>query len=69
MNYEILFFAASVQTLVEKWPVGIYASFVRIAEQMVVSGPNLGTPYTKAMGCLKFEREVQRVLAERSFAA
>ena len=47
MNYEILFFATSVQALIEKWPVGI---FVRIAEQMVVSGPNLGMPYTRAMG-------------------
>ncbi len=50
MNYEIQFFAASVQALIEKWPAGIYASFVRIAEQMVMSGPNLGMPYTKAMG-------------------
>ena len=55
MNHEILFFAASVQTLIEKWPVGIYAGFVRISEQMVVSGPNLGMPYTKAMGDGLFE--------------
>ena len=27
----------SVQTLIEKWPVGIYANFVRISEQMAVS--------------------------------
>jgi phage-related protein len=55
MNYQILFFALSVQALIEKWPVGIYAGFVRIAEQMVVSGPNLGMPYTKAMGDGLFE--------------
>ena len=55
MNCEILFFAVSVQTLVEKWPTGIYASFVRITEQMVISGPNLGMPYTKAMGDGLFE--------------
>jgi phage-related protein len=55
MKYEILFFAASVQTLIEKWPVGIYANFVRISEQMAVSGPNLGMPYTKAMGDGLFE--------------
>ena len=55
MNYEIQFFAASVQALIEKWPAGIYASFVRIAEQMVMSGPNLGMPYTKAMGDGLFE--------------
>ena len=50
MYYKILFFASSVQALIEKWPVGIYASFIRIAEQMEMSGPNLGMPYTKAMG-------------------
>ena len=55
MNFQILFFATSVQTLIEKWPVGIYASFVRITEQMVLSGPNLGMPYTKAMGEGVFE--------------
>ena len=55
MNFQILFFTTSVQALVEKWPVGIYASFVRISEQMVVSGPNLGMPYTKAMGDGLFE--------------
>ena len=55
MNFQILFFATSVQALIEKWPVGIYASFVRIAEQMAVSGPNLGMPYTKAMGEGLFE--------------
>jgi phage-related protein len=55
MNFKILFFATSVQTLIEKWPVGMYASFVRIPEQMAASGPNLGMPYTKAMGEGLFE--------------
>jgi phage-related protein len=55
MNYEILFFASSVRTSIEKWPMGIFASFVRITEQMVISGPNLGMPYTKAMGEGLFE--------------
>jgi phage-related protein len=55
MNYEILFFAGSVRALIETWPAGIYAGFVRITEQMVISGPNLGMPYTKAMGEGLFE--------------
>ena len=29
MNYKILFFAAAVQAQIEKWPVGMYASFVK----------------------------------------
>jgi phage-related protein len=55
MNYDVAFFSASVQALIERWPVGIYASFVRIAEQITFSGPNLGMPYTKAMGNGLFE--------------
>lgn len=55
MNYEIFFFTESVRKVIERWPVGIYASFVRISEQMLVSGPNLGMPYTKAMGDGLFE--------------
>ena len=55
MNYLIQFFAKSVRTSIEKWPVGIYASFVRISEQIAVSGPHLGLPYTKALGDGLFE--------------
>lgn len=59
MNYQIFFFATSVQVQIEKWPVGMYASFVRITEQMLISGPNLGMPYTKAMGDGLFEIRVR----------
>jgi len=71
MNFQILFFATSVQALIEKWPVGIYASFVRIAEQMAVSGPNLGMPYTKAMGEGLFEIRARgsEGIGRASFAA
>ena len=37
------------------WPPGISASFVRIAQQMEISGPNLGLPYTRAFGDGLFE--------------
>ncbi|MBU6224836.1 MAG: type II toxin-antitoxin system RelE/ParE family toxin [Burkholderiales bacterium] len=55
MAYQLLFFNASVQADIQDWPTQIFASFVRIAEQMEVSGPNLGLPYTKAMGGGLFE--------------
>jgi phage-related protein len=55
MTYDIQFFSASVQASIEKWPIGIFASFVRITEQVTVSGPNLGMPYTRAMGNGLFE--------------
>ena len=49
MSYQIEFFNQQVKTLIEAWPTGIAASFVRITEQMIVTGPNLGMPYTKAL--------------------
>ena len=55
MTYQLLFFNESVQADIQEWPTQIFASFVRIAEQMEVSGPNLGLPYTKAMGGGLFE--------------
>jgi len=55
MAYSIHFYNASVQGAIEGWPAGISASFTRIAEQMVESGPNLGLPYTRPLGEGLFE--------------
>jgi phage-related protein len=55
VTYSIHFYSASVQAEIEGWPTGINASFARIAEQMVETGPNLGLPYTRAMGDGLFE--------------
>ena len=55
MTYQLLFFNETVQADIQEWPTQIFASFVRIAEQIEVSGPNLGLPYTKAMGGGLFE--------------
>ena len=55
MAYNIEFFNAAVRAEIEGWPAGINASFTRIAEQMVESGPNLGLPYTRPFGDGLFE--------------
>jgi len=55
MSYQLQFYNAKVQASIEAWPTGISASFVRIAEQMVTSGPNLGLPYTRPFGDGLFE--------------
>jgi phage-related protein len=55
VNYQLLFFNAKVQASIQAWPAGINASFVRIAEQMVITGPNLGMPYTRPFGDGLFE--------------
>jgi len=55
MAFSILFYNAAVQAEIEGWPAGVNASFTRIVEQMVESGPNLGMPYTRALGDGLFE--------------
>ncbi|CAM5793652.1 MAG: type II toxin-antitoxin system RelE/ParE family toxin [Burkholderiales bacterium] len=55
MPYTIAYYNPSVQAGIEAWPSGISASYVRIVEQMVVSGPNLGLPYTRPFGDGLFE--------------
>ena len=55
MNYSLQFYSPSVQKEIEGWPAGINASFTRIAEQMIESGPNLGLPYTRPFGEGLFE--------------
>lgn len=55
MSYRIEFFNEAVQAEVMAWPSGILASFTRIAERISEHGPNLGMPYTRAMGDGLFE--------------
>lgn len=55
MPYRIEFFNTSVAEAVTGWPAGIAASFAAITERMVDHGPNLGLPYTRAMGGGLFE--------------
>lgn len=55
MAYSSQFYNASVQSVIEGWPAGINASFARLAEQIVESGPNLGLPYTRPFGDGLFE--------------
>ncbi len=55
MNYRIEFFSDAVKAEVMKWPAGLLASFTRIAELIAEHGPNLGMPYTRAMGEGLFE--------------
>ena len=50
--WQFSYYNAKVAALVEAWPVGIRASFLRIAETMREHGPDLGLPHTRAMGGL-----------------
>lgn len=55
MPYRIEFYNGNVRADMLEWPAGIAASFAAISQRMVEHGPNLGLPYTRAMGDGLFE--------------
>lgn len=59
MSYTLEFFAPEVKADILAWPSGIRASFFRIAGRMKEFGPDLGLPYTRAMGGGLFEIRAQ----------
>ena len=57
--WTIQFFNKRVQKDINKWPVGIYADFLRITELMVEHGADLKMPISKALGKGLFELRCQ----------
>ena len=55
MPYRIEFYSGNVRADVLEWPAGIAANFAAISQRMVEHGPNVGLPYTRAMGEGLFE--------------
>ncbi len=55
MNWEIIYYNEAVRLWVDSLPVGIRAYYARITEAMRQYGPNLGMPYTRALGEELFE--------------
>lgn len=53
--WQLSFYNGKVAKLIEAWPAGIRASFLRIAETMQEHGPDLGLPHTRPMGAGLFE--------------
>lgn len=53
--WTIQFFNERVQKDINKWPVGIYADFLRITELMTEHGADLKMPISKALGKGLFE--------------
>lgn len=55
MAWTITYYSEAVQVWTDSLPVGIRAMYTRITERMMISGPNLGMPYTRALGDDLFE--------------
>lgn len=55
MTWQLVYYNAKVAGIVEPWPAGVRARYLRILELMTEHGPDLGVPHTKAMGGGLFE--------------
>ena len=53
--WQFSYYNAKVAAVIETWPEGIRARFLRIAETMQEHGPDLGMPHTRTMGAGLFE--------------
>jgi len=54
-QWAITYYSEKVRKMIDKWPAGIRAYYARITERMMLYGPNLGMPFTRAMGDGLFE--------------
>ena len=55
MDWEILYYSDGVQEAILAFPPGLQARYVHLTERMLIFGPDLGMPYTRAMGKGLFE--------------
>lgn len=55
VKYTIAYYNEAVRRAIWSWPESVRASLVRIIERMAQDGPDLGLPYTRAMGEGLFE--------------
>lgn len=59
MDWKIVYFNESVQSILNAWPAGLRAVYARITERIAIFGPNLGMPFTRALGHGLFEIRVK----------
>jgi phage-related protein len=55
MEWAIVYFSDEVMRVILEFPAGIQARYIHLTERMVVFGPNLGMPHTRALGTGLFE--------------
>lgn len=55
MDYSIVYYSESVQNEILELPDTLAARYIVLTKRMVILGPNLGAPHTKAFGHGLFE--------------
>jgi phage-related protein len=61
MTWTIAYYSESLQIEIQSMPVGLLARFLRYADRMLIYGPDLGMPHTRAMGDALFELRLKAV--------
>jgi phage-related protein len=59
MVWNIIYYSNKISREIQKLPKGFYAKYLYLAEKMILDGPNLGMPYTKALGNGLFELRIK----------
>lgn len=55
MKWKVTFYSDKIEAQTLKFPVGILANFLHVAEMIEELGPNLGRPYVGALGSGLYE--------------
>jgi phage-related protein len=61
VTWQIAYYSSALQQDIMSLPAGIQARYVRLTERMVVMGPDLGMPHTRALGSGLFEVRAKSV--------
>lgn len=59
MNWQILYFSETLQKEISNWSSGLAARYVRLTDMMLIYGPDLGMPHSRALGHGLFEIRVK----------
>lgn len=59
MNWEIIYYNEKVRHWIDNMPLGMRAYYARLTERLIKAGPNLGMPFTRAIGDGLFELRIK----------
>jgi phage-related protein len=59
MEWEIVYYSEDLQQAIMEFPAGIQARYIHLTDRMLVFGPDLGMPHTRAMGKGLFEMRMK----------
>jgi phage-related protein len=60
MTWKVEYYSDKIQQDIMNLPEGLQARYIHLTKRMLIYGPNLREPHTKAMGNSLFELRVKR---------